>query len=127
MKDPQGSRVYTEINDALQGWADSGRWEKVRKHSEYGLSLSLSLSLSPHVVYGVSWVLCSWASTSRSQRTRTSSGHTEDRSGRSPPPTHAQPPSEVHRGPDTLATLRLYHVETAGAAFYFLILCGAGK
>jgi hypothetical protein len=46
MKDPQGSRVYTEINDALQGWADSGRWEKVRKHSEYGLSLSLSLSPS---------------------------------------------------------------------------------
>ena len=29
MKDPQGSRVYTEIHEALQGWDASGRWENL--------------------------------------------------------------------------------------------------
>lgn len=28
-KDPQGSRVYTEIHEALQGWDASGRWENL--------------------------------------------------------------------------------------------------
>ena len=28
--DEAGSRVYEEINSALQGWDESGRWEKVQ-------------------------------------------------------------------------------------------------